>query len=265
MAQRQIGKQGSPAMPQDGEARAQAPSGHDTLALLHKPVRRGIPGWLLFALVCGAVVVILALATGGLRDPLRWFDYGHRIAAHPAIEAPTPAPVYTVPQQTLEPVALTAIGTQAPTPTEQHSFAYLPVLMFQVPSSTFTPTPTPTWTATTIAMPAATLTLTPGQTPTATPTPVPSGTPTSVPPATPVPTWTPTAVPPATPVPTWTPTTVPPATTAPTWTPTTVPSATPVPTGTPTTVPSATTAPTWTPTTVPPTPTPISTPTPTRG
>ena len=205
MAQRQIGKQDSTEIPQDHDTDAPAPARRATLTLLHKPVWRGIPGWLLLALACGAVVGILALATGGLRGPLRWFDSDPRIAAQPAVEAATPAPAFIAPQQTLEPGALTATGAQTPTPTAQYSVAYLPVLMVQVPSSTFTPTPTPPSTATPTATSTPIPTLTPGQTPTATPTPVPTWTPTNVPPPTPAPTWTPTTVPP-TPTPISTPT-----------------------------------------------------------
>ncbi|MBM3136004.1 MAG: hypothetical protein FJZ89_12125 [Chloroflexi bacterium] len=222
MDQRQIGKQGSPEIPQEHDAGA--PVGRATLTLLRQPVWRGIPGWLLLALACGAVVGILALATWGLWDPLRGLDSVPRIAAQAAIAAPAPAPAFTAPRQPLEPGDLTATGAYSPTPTEQYFVLYLPVLMFQVPSSTFTPTPT----ATPVATSTPTPTLTPIQTPTATPTPVPTRTPTSVPPTS-TPTWTPTTVPP-TPTPSWTPTAVPTAT------PTTTPSATPtlIPTPTPT-------------------------------
>jgi len=146
--------------------------------------------------------------------------------------------LFVLPDQQLPVSAAVADLTPTVTPTEQRFFAYLPVLMFQVPSSTFTPTPTATATAT----PTPTETFTPTPTETATPTPTETATYTPTP--TPTDTTTPTATPTETATATATPTE--------TFTPTPTKTFTPTPTETATPTPTATA----TPTSTTPTPTP---------
>jgi len=180
--------------------------------------------------------------------------------------------LFAIPDQQLPVSAAVADLTPTVTPTEQRFFVYLPVLMFQVPSSTFTPTPTATATAT----PTPTETYTP--TPTATATTTATPTPTETATATPTETYTPTPTDTATPTPTETFTPTPTETATPTawafqaylplimkgwliWVPDTP---TPTPTATfhvPSPTLTSTPTPTWNVEPGTPTPTPTATPT----
>ena len=156
----------------------------------------------------------------------------------------SPTPVLTATpdiEATVQAAVAAALPTATPTPTPDIDAtveARIGVALAAIP----TPTPVPTDTPTPTPVPTDTPTPTPVPTDTPTPTPVPTDTPTP----TPVPTATPTPTPVPTDTPT--PTSVPTATPTPTPVPTDTPTPTPVPTDTPTPTPQPTPTPVPTPT-----------------